>query len=180
MPAGAVDGSPPLDPVVTGAPPDDPPGDGVRYATQVTAVGAMIPEFRAQGLLVFFGELAPEELHDFTLLHRPTVVHSAPHPGDVIELGGAARTITAVGDVVVENLLRLGHFSLKADGATVAPMPGDVCVEVGELPELAVGAGMRILARPNPVEHNRVEHNRVEHNRVEHNRVEQNSVEESG
>jgi glucitol/sorbitol PTS system EIIA component len=124
------------------------PADGVRYSTVVTAVGALIPEFRAQGLLVFFNETAPEELHDFCLLHSPSVVHSIPRPGDVVELDGAPFVVTSVGDVVNENLIRLGHMSLKADGSTTAPLPGDVCVEVGELPELGVGSTMRILARP--------------------------------
>jgi PTS system glucitol/sorbitol-specific IIA component len=127
--------------------PGPPPADGVRYATEVLAVGAMIPEFRAQGLLVFFGEMAPAELHDFSVLHRPSVVHSIPDPGDVIELDGDVFTVTSVGHVVQENLLRLGHMILKADGATVPTMPGDICVEVGELPELGPSSIVRILAR---------------------------------
>ena len=128
----------------------DGPGGGqprVRYATEVTAVGPMIPEFRAQGLLVLFGEMAPEELHEFVILHRPTVEDSAPEPGDVLDLGGEPFVVTAVGDVVAENLLRLGHASLKADGNTVPPMPGDICVEAKPLPDLPPGSVVRILAR---------------------------------
>ena len=141
-------GRPDTEPAAGAGDVDVVPADGVRYSTVVTAVGALIPEFRAQGLLVFFGEMAPEELHDFCLLHAPDVVHSIPRPGDVVELDGAPFTVTSVGDVVVENLIRLGHMSLKADGSTTAPLPGDVCVEAGELPELGVGSTMRILARP--------------------------------
>jgi PTS system glucitol/sorbitol-specific IIA component len=117
----------------------------VRYATTVTAVGEMIPAFREQGLLVFFGPDAPQELHDFCLLHDPSVNASTPRPGDVIELDGDRFTVTAVGDVVEANLSRLGHFCLKADGSTTAPLPGDVCVEQRELPDLGVGSTMRIL-----------------------------------
>ncbi len=116
-----------------------------RYVTQVTAVGPLIPEFRAQGLLVLFGEEAPQELHEFVILHRPTVVHSAPRPGDVVELAGEAFTVTAVGHVVADNLLRLGHAALKADGATVPPMPGDICLEAKPLPDLPPGSVVRIL-----------------------------------
>jgi PTS system glucitol/sorbitol-specific IIA component len=126
----------------------DPPPALVRYATEVTAVGPLIPEFRAQGLLVFFGEAAPEELHDFVILHRPSVVHSAPSPGDVVELAGEPFRVTAVGHVVPENLLRLGHASVKADGATSPPMPGDICVEAKPLPDLAPRSTVRILAAP--------------------------------
>jgi PTS system glucitol/sorbitol-specific IIA component len=119
----------------------------VLYATRVYDIGEMIPSFRQQGLLIFFGEMAPEELHDFVIRHRPTVADSVPRAGDVIELDGDRFTIGAVGEVVEDNLRNLGHFSLKADGATTAPLPGDICVEARDLPELQVGSTMRILTR---------------------------------
>jgi PTS system glucitol/sorbitol-specific IIA component len=112
----------------------------------VQAIGEMIPQFLEQRLLIFFGEMAPEELHDFVVRHRPTVADSVPRPGDVIELDDSRLVITAVGDVVQDNLLRLGHFALKADGSTKAPMPGDVCVEAGPLPPVHPGSTVRILA----------------------------------
>jgi PTS system glucitol/sorbitol-specific IIA component len=119
----------------------------VRYETRVQAVGEMIPEFLTQGLIIFFGEIAPEELHEFVIRHRPTVSDDVPRPGDLIELDGEAFTVTAVGDVVADNLLQLGHFCLKADGATTAPLPGDVCVEARPLPLLSTGSVMRIVSR---------------------------------
>lgn len=118
----------------------------IRYETEVLAVGSMIPEFRESGLLVFFAELAPQELHDIVVLHRPAVADSAPQPGDVFELDGERFPITAVGSVVEDNLLRLGHMSVKADGATAAPLPGDLCVAEGRLPLPAPGSTMRIVA----------------------------------
>lgn len=117
-----------------------------RYRTEVLAVGSMIPEFREAGLLVFFAEQAPKELHDIVVLHRPTVADSAPEPGDVFELDGERFTITAVGSVVAENLLRLGHISVKADGAVTAALPGDLSVEPGRLPLPVPGSTMRIVA----------------------------------
>jgi len=130
----------------------DNPGDAAgggreRYVTQVTAVGPLFADFRAQGLVILFGEMAPEELHEFVVLHRPTVADSAPRPGDVVELAGQPFTVTAVGDVVPDNLIRLGHASVKADGNTTPPMPGDICVEAKELPVLEPGSVVRILAR---------------------------------
>ena len=124
-------------------------GDGVRerYVTEVTAVGPLFADFRAQGLVILFGEMAPEELHEFVVLHRPTVADSAPRPGDVVELAGEPFTVTAVGDVVPDNLIRLGHASVKADGNTTPPMPGDICVEAKDLPVLEPGSVVRILAR---------------------------------
>ncbi len=116
-----------------------------RYVTQVTAVGPLFADFRAQGLVILFGEMAPQELHEFVVLHRPTVADSAPRAGDVLELAGEPFTVTAVGDVVPDNLLRLGHASVKADGNTEPPMPGDICVEAKALPDLEPGSVVRIL-----------------------------------
>jgi PTS system glucitol/sorbitol-specific IIA component len=52
--------------------------------------------------------------------------------------------ILAVGAVVRDNLLNLGHLDLKADGRTEPKLPGDVCVRVGDIPLLAAGDTFRI------------------------------------
>jgi PTS system glucitol/sorbitol-specific IIA component len=118
-----------------------------RYVTEITAVGPLFPEFREHGLVILFGETAPEELREFVVQHRPVVADSAPQPGDVLELAGEQFAVTAVGDAVHENLLRLGHVSVKADANTCPPLPGDVCVEAKPLPDLEPGSIVRILSR---------------------------------
>jgi len=117
------------------------------YVTEVVAVGALVEEFVQAGVLVLFGEQAPTELHEFSVLHRPTLADAGPAVGDVIVIGGTELPVLAVGDVVAGNLLELGHLDLKADGRTEPAMPGDVCVPEGTLPEIAVGQTIRI-ARP--------------------------------
>jgi PTS system glucitol/sorbitol-specific IIA component len=134
-----------LDPLPTSAVGE---AETIRYDTLVQAIGEMTPQFREQGLLIFFGEMAPEELHEFVIRHRPSTADAIPAPGDLIELDGDRFLVTAVGDVVQDNLLRLGHFCLKADGSTTAPLPGDICVEARALPDLHVGSVMRIIASP--------------------------------
>jgi PTS system glucitol/sorbitol-specific IIA component len=119
--------------------------DAELYATQVVAVGPMAGELVAGGVLVLFGEQAPQELHDFSVLHRPTTAVAGPAPGDTIVLGDTALPVLAVGSVVADNLLNLGHLDLKADGATTPAMPGDVCVPTGTLPQIEVGQPIRIL-----------------------------------
>ena len=123
----------------------DGPRPLVRYATEVIAVGELTPDFLAQGMLVLFGELAPEELHDFVVRHRPSVVGSVPVRGDVVELDGEPFVVTSVGDVAEANLINLGHVCIKADGSDPAPLPGDVCVEARPLPALVPGSTVRIL-----------------------------------
>lgn len=116
----------------------------VRYDTVVTAVGSMVPEFVEAGVLVFFAEGAPEELHDFSILHRPTVTTGGLAPGDEVRLDDTVFSVLAVGSVANENLVQLGHLDLKASGETEPALPGDVCVQKGPLPDIRPGSRLTI------------------------------------
>ena len=119
-------------------------GSTTVYESAVTQVGGQVEAFLDHGLLIFFGAGSPAELHDMSVLHEASIVDDGPRPGDVVHVGATALEVLAVGDVVRDNLINLGHLDLKADGRTVANLPGDVCVRVGELPLLAVGDTFRI------------------------------------
>jgi PTS system glucitol/sorbitol-specific IIA component len=90
-------------------------------------------------MLVFFGANAPEELHDFCILHNVEHKEDSLKAGDVVTIGDVALEVLAVGEVANENLMNLGHLNLKANGQTTAELPGDVNVAVQELPEVNVG-----------------------------------------
>ena len=111
----------------------------VVYRSTVTAVGELVSDFREQGVLVFFGENAPIELHEFSILHKVDIQIRAPKPGDVIDINGNTYTVLAVGSVASDNLLNLGHLDLKANGLTEAELPGDVNIEAVALPIVSVG-----------------------------------------
>jgi PTS system glucitol/sorbitol-specific IIA component len=115
-----------------------------RYASTVTAVGEQVPEFIGQGLLIWFAEGAPEELHFFTVLHRPTVTTGGVRPGDLVRIDDKAFRVTAVGEVANENMVNLGHIDMKANGAAEAPLPGDLCLEELPLPEPRPGTTLVI------------------------------------
>ncbi len=117
----------------------------VLYESAVTGVGEQVAAFLEHGILIFFDEKAPEELHEMSVQHRATVAEEGPRPGDRIQLGGADLEILAVGPVVADNLLNLGHLDLKADGKTEATLPGDVCVDPQTLPLLVEGDAFRIV-----------------------------------
>jgi PTS system glucitol/sorbitol-specific IIA component len=117
-----------------------------RYAATVTAVGEQVPEFIGQGLLIWFAEGAPEELHFFTVLHRPTVTTGGVRPGDLVRIDDKAFRVTAVGEVANDNLVNLGHIDMKANGVSEAPLPGDLCLEELPLPEPRPGT-MLVIER---------------------------------
>jgi PTS system glucitol/sorbitol-specific IIA component len=111
----------------------------IVYSTTVTAVGELVSDFADQGVLVFFGEDAPIELHEFSIIHKPDVVERAPQVGDTITLQENVYNVLAVGSVASDNLLNLGHLDLKANGLSEPEMPGDVNVEAVSLPKVNVG-----------------------------------------
>ena len=120
------------------------PAAQTRYATTVTAVGEQVAEFVGQGILIWFAEGAPEELHFFTVLHRPTVTTGGVRPGDLVRIDDKAFRVTAVGEVANDNMVNLGHIDMKANGASEAPLPGDLCLEELPLPEPRPGTTLVI------------------------------------
>ncbi len=109
------------------------------YETQVHKIGELVPAFREQGMLVFFGANAPEELHDFCILHTVEHQEDSLKAGDIVSIGDESFEVLAVGHVASENLMNLGHLNLKANGLTAAELPGDVNIAVTELPDVQIG-----------------------------------------
>jgi len=120
----------------------------IVYSTTVTAVGELVPDFAEQGVLVFFGENAPAELHEFSIIHTPDVQTRAPQVGDRISLADNHYNVLAVGSVASDNLLNLGHLDLKANGLTEPEMPGDVNVEAVSLPVVKIGDRLIVISQP--------------------------------
>ncbi len=122
----------------------------VVYETTVTSVGEQVPAFLEAGILILFADSAPAELHPISVLHAATVTEAGPQAGDRVEIGDATVDVLAVGHVVGDNLLNLGHMDLKADGRDVAKLPGDVCVPAGSLTLPTVGGTLRIVRPATP------------------------------
>lgn len=122
----------------------------VVYKTTVTAVGELVSDFREQGILVFFGDGAPVELHEFSILHKVEISQRAPEVGDVIRINSESFSeefkVLAVGSVASDNLLNLGHLDLKANGLNEAELPGDVNIEARPLPIIKVGDKLEVIA----------------------------------
>jgi len=119
----------------------------IVYSSTVTAVGELVPDFAEQGVLVWFGENAPTELHEFSIIHVPEVATRAPQKGDMIKINENVFNVLAVGSVASENLLNLGHLDLKANGLTEPEMPGDVNVEAVSLPTVQVGDRLVVISQ---------------------------------
>ncbi|WP_067473784.1 PTS glucitol/sorbitol transporter subunit IIA [Nocardia amamiensis] len=122
--------------------------DEIRYDTVVTHVGEMVPGFVEQGIVILFGDQAPAELHEISVLHKPTVTVGGLTAGDVIEIGGERFPVLAVGHVADQNLINLGHIDLKFNGEGTPQLPGDVCLPRATPQVPSPGSAFRVIAGP--------------------------------
>ncbi|WP_029215010.1 PTS glucitol/sorbitol transporter subunit IIA [Kallotenue papyrolyticum] len=116
------------------------------YELTVTAIGPLVAEFTEAGIWVLFHESVPEELAEFAILHRAAPPRAPLAPGHTLQIEQDQYRITAVGAVANHNLRELGHLVLKANGATEAELPGDVCVEARPLPQPRIGMRLWVWA----------------------------------
>ena len=119
----------------------------VLYKSSVTEIGELAPSFIAEGMLVFFGESAPEELRTFCIIHKLEHAEGQVKEGDFVSIDGHEFEILSVGSVANDNLYNLGHLNLKANGNTVADLPGDVSIAKVDLPEVKIGTQIEITRR---------------------------------
>lgn len=117
----------------------------VKYEAVVTGIGPLVTEFTEAGVLVFFGEQAPEELREFAILHDGKTLAADVTPGDLIRLNDDQFRVLAVGEVANQNLSALGHFIVKFNGESTPEMPGDMCAESRPVPAIAVGMRLQII-----------------------------------
>jgi PTS system glucitol/sorbitol-specific IIA component len=117
----------------------------VVYESTITAVGEQVEAFLGHGLLIFFADDSPAELHDMSVRHVASVAEEGPQPGDTLVLGDSSLEFLAIGPVVAENLLNLGHIDIKANGLTEAKLPGDANVAKQPLPLPSPGDAFRIV-----------------------------------
>jgi PTS system glucitol/sorbitol-specific IIA component len=120
------------------------------YRTEITEVGAEVPEFLESGLLILFKTGAPPELAEISVLHDPGVCReSPPGPGDVVSIGDREFRITAIGEKAWENVRKLGHAVFKFNGLEEAELPGEICLERSDPDALGdnVRPGVRVEIR---------------------------------
>ncbi|QBD78524.1 hypothetical protein EPA93_22020 [Ktedonosporobacter rubrisoli] len=112
----------------------------VKYHAIIQEIGPTVSEFLPHGILIFFGESAPAELREVSLIHNGTQLVSELIVGDLLrfvlpasDASGEAQIvlhrITAVGDMANANLAELGHLVVHFDAASTANLPGTISVE---------------------------------------------------
>ncbi len=114
------------------------------YKTKVINIGNEAEMFREEGMIILFGENAPESLSDYCYNIKVEPVAGEIEAGMELSIGSEKYSVTAVGSVVRKNLSELGHITIKFDGSREAELPGTLYVEDRALPEITIGEKISI------------------------------------
>ncbi len=128
----------------------------LKYRATVQEIGPTVTEFIPHGILIFFGQTAPIELREVSLVHDGTQLISPLVTGDVLRFVLSSSSpdespqtlwyrVTAVGSAANTNLAELGHIVVHFDAATEAHLPGTISVEPTTLLPPIVGMTFELL-----------------------------------
>lgn len=116
-----------------------------KYKSSVYSIGELASEFFDEGILVFFGRNAPEELHEYSILHTATTkLRNDIAPGDVLVIDNQEFPILAVGPLASTNIRYLNHLVIKFNGSTVAELDGDITLPQAKIPVIKKGSILEI------------------------------------
>ncbi|MDQ6662298.1 MAG: PTS glucitol/sorbitol transporter subunit IIA [Chloroflexota bacterium] len=108
----------------------------LKYQAVIQEIGSMTDDFLTYGILIFFGDTAPEELREVALVHNGTQLVTDLEAGNFLKFSPPSETqqsywyrLTAIGEKANANLAELGHVVIHFDGATTASLPGAISAE---------------------------------------------------
>ena len=116
----------------------------VIYDNKVKGLGACVAE--SEGMFILFGDNAPDTLKDYCYTIDVNPIQQEIKAGQKAVIDGKEYNITAVGDVVMQNLGNLGHVTFSFTGETEAELPGTIYLEEATVPKLEVGSTIQIIA----------------------------------
>lgn len=117
----------------------------VIYENQVKALGSCVDEFKDSGILIIFGDNAPEELRDYCYSVSVNPINGTIKPGQVLKFDNTTYKITAVGSEAPVTLAGLGHCTINFSGQTTVDLPGTIYVENKPQPDVTVGTVIQIV-----------------------------------
>lgn len=117
----------------------------VIYENQVKALGVSVEEFKDAGMLILFGDNAPEEIRDYCYSVSVNPINGTISAGQTLKFGDSAYKITAVGSEAPVTLAGLGHCTINFSGQTNVDLPGTIYVENKPQPNITVGTVIQIV-----------------------------------
>mgnify|MGYP005674190543 FL=1 len=116
----------------------------IIYSSEIVKIGEQANLFLDDGIVVFLGANAPEELQDFAVIHKLEQISGEIVIGTKINLSDTNLEVVSVGPVANENFKNLGHLVLKLDSSSEEAQLGDVRCTFDNKPNIKIGDVLRI------------------------------------
>ncbi|REJ13516.1 MAG: PTS sorbitol transporter subunit IIA [Caldibacillus debilis] len=109
--------------------------------TVICEIGAFVPSFKEEKVLILFGPNAPKELKEISVIHKFKEVDSEQSliKGGKMIWGNREYSITAVGSQANRNFYELGHISIYFRELDQEVLPGAIFVKPYIFPEIEIG-----------------------------------------
>lgn len=108
------------------------------YQSTVIEIGADVDMFLEEKMMIIFNDSAPKDLRDIAIIHDIAPFEGEIEVGDELAFDNQTYKITFVGAKVNETVSELGHCTIAFNGADQADLPGTLCVEAKEMPNISV------------------------------------------
>ncbi|TSB47252.1 PTS glucitol/sorbitol transporter subunit IIA [Alkalicoccobacillus porphyridii] len=114
------------------------------YQTEFIELGSQTSIFLEENMLIIFNETVPADLKDISAVHKQTELLQNVEVGDTLHIQGEQYKILFVGEKANETLRDLGHCTIEFSGKSSSDLPGTLCVEKKDVPQLEVGGKLAI------------------------------------
>jgi len=104
----------------------------------IRELGSEWEMMKSENMVILFNENSPQELRDISVVHDGEASEEV-EAGDVMELGDKSYDILFVGGKANETLRELGHATFQFNGERDSDLPGTICLEKKEIPNLVIG-----------------------------------------
>ncbi|RBP65385.1 PTS system glucitol/sorbitol-specific IIA component [Alkalibaculum bacchi] len=111
----------------------------MKYNVKITGIGDIALDFLSENMIILFNDNAPAELAEISVLHEISELTGDVAVGDQVTICDEEYVVTAVGDEALHTLKKMGHCSLKFDGADTPSLPGTIHLKGEKNPTFEVG-----------------------------------------
>lgn len=116
------------------------------FETRVVSIGEQAPTMLEEAnMLILFGLEAPADLAEYCYQISNKDLLGSIQLGAYLVIDSIRYTITAVGNIVEQNLATLGHITIAFDSSEEPSLPGTLHVEHKSVPTIHKGSIIEII-----------------------------------
>ncbi len=115
----------------------------LQFDATITHIGDLALDALEDNMLILFNDSAPDDVADYCFVHDQGTASGIITTESTLLIAGKDYIVTAVGEAANQNLMALGHITIKFDGKREPEFPGTIHV-IGHCPH-SIKLGDRVV-----------------------------------